>query len=172
LRKNQKEQRKLLHQKLKRKNEDKDMSQINRIAELIKNANNITVLTGAGMSTESGIPDFRSRTGIYSSNPQDILSVKYLDQHPKEFWDFMKQYLNWTNVEPNIGHKILADWETKGLVKNIITQNIDGLHQKAGSKNVLQVHGTMKTAFMCHSIARSLPLINLMLSESGALLLP
>lgn len=122
------------------------MGQIHRIAELIKTSKNITVLTGAGMSTESGIPDFRSRTGIYSSNPQDILSAKYLDQHPKEFWDFMKQYLNWTNVEPNIGHKILAEWETKGLVKNIITQNIDGLHQRAGSKNVLQVHGTMKTA--------------------------
>lgn len=98
------------------------------------------------MSTESGIPDFRSKTGVYASNPSDILSTKYLEQHPKEFWDFMIKYMNWTNVEPNIGHKILADWENKGYVKNIITQNIDRLHQLAGSKNVLQIHGTMATA--------------------------
>jgi len=119
---------------------------IEKVTRLIKGANNITVLTGAGISTESGIPDFRSRTGIYSSNPLDILSIQYFEKHPKEFWDFMKQYLNWTNVEPNVGHKILAKWEQKGYVKNIITQNIDGLHQKAGSQNVLQVHGTMATA--------------------------
>jgi len=117
-----------------------------RTAKLLTEAKNVIVLTGAGMSTESGIPDFRSKAGIYSCNPSDILSANYFEAHPKEFWDFIKKYLNWVNVEPNIGHKIIAEWEQKGLVKSIITQNIDGLHQKAGSLNVLQIHGTIATA--------------------------
>lgn len=119
---------------------------VKKTAKLLTEAKNVVVLTGAGMSTESGIPDFRSRAGIYSSNPSDILSIQYFKNHPKEFWDFIKQYLNWINAEPNIGHEIIAKWEQKGIVKSIITQNIDGLHQKAGSQNVLQIHGTTSTA--------------------------
>ncbi|MDD3225577.1 MAG: NAD-dependent protein deacylase [Clostridium sp.] len=114
--------------------------------DLIKTSNNIVVLTGAGMSTESGIPDFRSETGIYNMVPEKVLSYKYFLDNPKEFYDFIKRYFLLTNVEPNIGHKVLAEWENKGLIKHIISQNIDGLHQKAGSKNVLEVHGTMETA--------------------------
>lgn len=119
---------------------------VKRAAKLLTASKNIVVLTGAGMSTESGIPDFRSRTGIYSSNPSDILSIQYFKNNPKEFWDFIKKYLNWINAEPNIGHEIIAKWEQNGLVNSIITQNIDELHQKAGSSSVLQIHGTMNTA--------------------------
>lgn len=118
---------------------------INQSASLIKSSKNIVVLTGAGMSTESGIPDFRSDKGIYNAVPEVILSYRYFAAYPKEFYDFAKKYFTFSKIEPNIGHQILAEWEKRGIVRHIITQNIDGLHQKAGSKNVLEVHGTFKS---------------------------
>ncbi len=119
---------------------------LEKCAELIRTSKNTVVLTGAGMSTESGVPDFRSDRGIYKKVPETVLSYKYFFSNPDKFYDFIKEYFLTINVEPNIGHKILADWQTKGYISSIITQNIDGLHQMAGNTCVLEVHGTMKTA--------------------------
>ncbi|WP_223590626.1 NAD-dependent protein deacylase [Neobacillus bataviensis] len=112
----------------------------------IKNAEKIVVLTGAGISTESGIKDFRSRKGIYQLAPEYILSIDYFYQQPKEFYQFALENLYHPDATPNSGHMILSKWEQAGKIQQIITQNIDGLHQKAGSKNVIEFHGTMKTA--------------------------
>jgi len=117
---------------------------------LIKNAKNIVVLTGAGVSTESGIKDFRSRTGVYQLAPEYILSLDYFYQNPKEFYQFALDNLYHPEALPNAGHEILSKWEREGKVSHIITQNIDGLHQKAGSKSVIEFHGTMKTASCLH----------------------
>lgn len=117
---------------------------------LIKEAKNIVVLTGAGISTESGIKDFRSKTGVYQLAPEYILSLDYFYQHPDKFYQFAMEHLNHPDAIPNRGHEILAKWEEQGKVQHIITQNIDGLHQKAGSQNVIEFHGTMKTASCLH----------------------
>lgn len=114
--------------------------------DIIRAAKNMVVLTGAGISTESGIKDFRSRVGIYQMAPEYILSIDYFYNHPKDFYQFAVENLYHPDAVPNIGHEILAKWEQEGKVNHIITQNIDGLHQKAGSRNVIEFHGTMKTA--------------------------
>jgi NAD-dependent deacetylase len=114
--------------------------------KIIKKASNIVVLTGAGISTESGIPDFRSKTGVYQQAPEYILSLDYFLEQPKEFYQFALENLYYPNAKPNIGHKILAEWEKQGRIGQIITQNIDGLHQKAGNQKVIEFHGTMRTA--------------------------
>jgi NAD-dependent deacetylase len=119
---------------------------IQTISNMISKAENIAVLTGAGISTESGIKDFRSRTGVYTLAPEYILSIDYFYKHPKEFYEFAIEHLYHPDAVPNIGHEILAKWEKEGNVAHIITQNIDGLHQKAGSRNVIEFHGTIKTA--------------------------
>lgn len=113
---------------------------------ILGNATNIVVLTGAGISTESGIKDFRSRTGIYQMAPETILSLDYFYSNPREFYEFAIENLYHPDARPNKGHEILAKWEEEGRVKQIITQNIDALHEKAGSKKVIEFHGTMKTA--------------------------
>jgi NAD-dependent deacetylase len=119
---------------------------IQTCTSLIQNAKKIVVLTGAGISTESGIKDFRSRTGIYKLAPEYILSLDYFYKHPKEFYQFAVKNLYHPDAIPNKGHQILEKWEKDGKVSTVITQNIDGLHQKAGSKNVIEFHGTIKTA--------------------------
>lgn len=116
------------------------------ISDLIKKANNILVLTGAGVSTSSGIPDFRSKTGIYNQNPERILSRDFFFTFPGNFYDFLEKNLIYKDAKPNEAHKILAKWEQEGKVFQIVTQNIDGLHQEAGSRNVIEFHGTVKTA--------------------------
>lgn len=121
-------------------------NKLDTCTNFIRDARKIVVLTGAGISTESGIKDFRSRTGIYSLAPEYILSLDYFYQHPIEFYQFAVENLYHPNALPNKGHEILAKWEHEGKIATIITQNIDGLHQKAGSKNVIEFHGTMKTA--------------------------
>ena len=113
---------------------------------LIRKSSNIVVLSGAGISTESGIKDFRSKTGVYQLAPEYILSIDYFYQHPREFYQFAMEHLYHPDAIPNRGHEILAKWEEEGKVQYIITQNIDGLHQKGGSQNVIEFHGTMKTA--------------------------
>lgn len=119
---------------------------IAKAAEILAKSNNIVVLTGAGISTESGIKDFRSRTGIYQQAPEYILSIDYFFKLPKEFYQFAHENLYHPDAEPNVGHTILAKWEKDGRVSQVITQNIDGLHQKAGSLGVIAFHGTMDTA--------------------------
>ncbi|NYE04153.1 NAD-dependent deacetylase [Bacillus niacini] len=123
-----------------------ESSLLRTCTNLIQNAKNIVVLTGAGISTESGIKDFRSQTGIYQMAPEYILSLDNFHQNPAGFYQFAIENLYHPEAHPNQGHEILAQWEKDGKVSHIITQNIDGLHQKAGSKQVIEFHGTMKTA--------------------------
>lgn len=115
------------------------------ITKIIQNTGNIVVLTGAGISTESGIRDFRSRRGLYTIAPEEMLSLDFFYEYPKEFYDFAIQNLYHPAAKPNRGHEILAEWEKDGRIAHLITQNIDGLHQKAGSRNLIEFHGTMKT---------------------------
>ena len=121
-----------------------------QLREYIEESNNIVFFGGAGVSTESGIPDFRSKDGLYNQHdvqfdryePEYILSRECLYTNPKVFYEFYRQKMDTRNIEPNITHKVLAKMEEIGKLKAIVTQNIDGLHQKAGSKNVFEIHGT------------------------------
>lgn len=111
-------------------------------------SDNIVFFGGAGVSTESGIPDFRSTDGLYHLKyafpPETILSHRYFRSHTKEFYDFYRDKMISLDAKPNITHNKLKELETKGKLKGIITQNIDGLHQKAGSKKVLELHGSVQ----------------------------
>lgn len=108
---------------------------------------NIVFFGGAGVSTESGIPDFRSTDGLYHMKyafpPETILSHRFFINRTGEFYDFYRDKMIYSDAEPNITHRKLKELETKGKLKGIITQNIDGLHQKAGSKKVLELHGSV-----------------------------
>ena len=120
---------------------------IDLLNKYIKESNNIVFFGGAGVSTESGIKDFRSKDGLYNEKykypPEKILSHTFFINNPKEFYKFYKNKLNCLNIKPNICHKYLTKLEKTGKLKAIITQNIDGLHQKAGSTNVLELHGSI-----------------------------
>ena len=120
---------------------------IEKLKEMILKSNNIVFFGGAGVSTESGIPDFRSKDGLYNEkykyNPEVILSHDFWLENPEEFYKFYKDKLNCLKAEPNIVHYTLAKLEQMGQLRCIITQNIDGLHQKAGSKNIAELHGSM-----------------------------
>lgn len=126
------------------------MDRIDRLIQYINESNNIVFFGGAGVSTESGIPDFRSKDGLYNQHdvrfdmydPEYLLSRDCLYNNPKVFYEFYRQKMDTRNIEPNITHKVLAKLEDMGKLKAVITQNIDGLHQKAGSKNVYEIHGT------------------------------
>lgn len=120
---------------------------VEKLKEIIDKSNNIVFFGGAGVSTESGIPDFRSKDGLYNQKykyqPEEILEINFFRKNPKEFYKFYKEKMNSLSYEPNATHCKLAELEGNGKLKAIITQNIDGLHQKAGSKNVLELHGTI-----------------------------
>jgi len=122
-------------------------NKIKLLQQYIDESNNIVFFGGAGVSTESGIKDFRSVDGLYHEKfkypPETMLSHSFFIDHTEEFYDFYREKLNSLNIEPNITHKYLKDLEDSGKLKAIITQNIDGLHEKAGSKNVLLLHGTV-----------------------------
>lgn len=115
--------------------------------ELVDESKRIVFFGGAGVSTESGIPDFRSTDGLYNQQykypPETILSHTFYKRNPDEFFRFYKDKMNCLNAEPNITHYKLAELEKAGKLKAVITQNIDGLHQKAGSKTVRELHGTV-----------------------------
>ena len=115
--------------------------------KIYDDAKNIVFFGGAGVSTESGIPDFRSQDGLYSQEwkypPETIISRSFFDANPVEFYRFYRKKLIIKNVEPNTAHFQLAKMEQQGKLKAVVTQNIDGLHQKAGSKNVLELHGSV-----------------------------
>lgn len=127
------------------------MNEINELKELIKNAKHIAFFGGAGVSTESGIPDFRGKDGLYNKpdinfsqyKPEYLLSCDCLNHNPKVFYEFYRQKMNCLDVEPNITHKLLAKWEQSGKRVSVITQNIDGLHEKAGSEEIYNIHGTI-----------------------------
>lgn len=124
------------------------MDKIKKLQELIDNSNNIIFFGGAGVSTESGIKDFRGKNGLYKENkysskpPEYMLSNICLYEEPELFFNYYRDNLNCSKIKPNITHLYLTKLEHIGKLKAIITQNIDGLHQKAGSKNVLEIHGT------------------------------
>lgn len=114
--------------------------------EVVSRSQRIVVLTGAGMSTASGIPDFRSKVGLYSTTPETVLSKGYFHHQTDKFYDFFLSALVHREAQPNQGHKILAKWGLGGRIQDIITQNIDGLHTKAGSDEVVEYHGTISTS--------------------------
>lgn len=125
------------------------MDNIKKVSEIIRDSNNIVFFGGAGVSTASGLPDFRSATGLYNRenksnySPEYMLSHEFFEKHPDEFMTYVKENLMLDGVEPNDCHYALTELEKMGKLKGIITQNIDGLHQLAGSKNVIELHGSL-----------------------------
>ncbi len=133
---------------------------IKHFAKMIKECNDIVFFGGAGVSTESGVKDYRSEDGLYNTvkeygvSPEVILSHSFFFQKPDVFYDFYRKYFI-ADVEPNKAHKALAELERTGKLKAVITQNIDGLHQAAGSKNVIELHGTAKEFYCSRCIKTS-----------------
>ena len=131
-------------------------SKIKELQDIINKSNNIVFFGGAGVSTESGIPDFRSKDGLYNQEykfpPEEILSHTFFMNNTKEFFKFYKDKMNSLGYQPNITHKKLVELENDGKLKSIVTQNIDGLHKKAGSKNVFELHGSILRNYCmkCH----------------------
>lgn len=132
---------------------------ISRFAEMIKECSHMVFFGGAGVSTESGVKDYRSKDGLYQTvkeygiPPEEILSRSFFFRHPDVFYDFYRKYFI-IEAEPNPAHRALAELESMGKLCAVITQNIDGLHQKAGSQNVIELHGTAGK-FSCCSCKKS-----------------
>ncbi len=132
---------------------------IQKLNEIVRGSDNVVFFGGAGVSTESGIPDFRSQDGLYHQQydypPEEILSHTFYESRPEEFFRFYRNkiLIPGANAKPNAAHKKLAQWEQEGKLKAVITQNIDGLHQAAGSKNVLELHGSVHRNYCerCHA---------------------
>ena len=128
-------------------------NQYETLKEIIKESRNIVVFTGAGISVPSGIPDFRSADGIYNqktkfkASPEDIISHSFFVNNTEDFYSFYKDKMCYPKAEPNAAHKYFADLEKKGKNVIVVTQNIDGLHQKAGSSIVYELHGTIHQNF-------------------------
>ena len=120
---------------------------IRKLKELVDGSDNIVFFGGAGVSTESGIPDFRSVDGLYHQKfrypPETMLSHSFYEAHKAEFYDFYRAKMLAPDARPNAAHRKLAQWEAQGKLKAVTTQNIDGLHQKAGSREVLELHGSV-----------------------------
>lgn len=123
------------------------MTDVQHFAEIVNDSENIVFFGGAGVSTASGIPDFRSSSGIYSEKsvipPEKILSGDFFFSHTADFYKFYKAKMLYPDAQPNEAHYALAELEKQGKLSAIITQNVDGLHQKAGSKNVIELHGSV-----------------------------
>ncbi|MBN2681789.1 MAG: NAD-dependent deacylase [Bacteroidales bacterium] len=123
------------------------MELINKAAQIIKNSKHTTVFTGAGISVESGIPPFRGEGGLWEKYDPKLLDLRYFYAYPQESWTVIKEvfYDFFGKAKPNPAHFAIAEMEKTGIVKAVITQNIDNLHQEAGSKNVFEYHGNSKT---------------------------
>jgi len=123
------------------------MEEINKLREIVNRSKRIAFFGGAGVSTESGIPDFRSVDGLYHQQwdypPETILSHTFFMEKPEEFYRFYRAKMICTDAKPNAAHLKLAKWEEEGKLTGIVTQNIDGLHQAAGSKRVYELHGSV-----------------------------
>lgn len=126
--------------------------EIEKLYKIILESNRIVFFSGAGVSVASGIPDFRGEKGIYRYVPEEMVSHHFFLQHPKEFFDFYIHHLVFLNAKPNAAHQAIAYLESIGKVTSVITQNIDGLHQKAGSQNVIELHGSIyrNHCMRCH----------------------
>ena len=131
-------------------------SKLDTLKTWVDEAQRIVFFGGAGVSTESGIPDFRSVDGLYNQKfkypPETIISHSFFERRPEEFFEFYKEKMLPLGFEPNVTHKVLARWEREGKLSAVVTQNIDGLHQKAGSRNVLELHGSVLRNYCvrCH----------------------
>jgi NAD-dependent protein deacetylase/lipoamidase len=123
-----------------------------RLAELTERRRPCVVLTGAGISTESGIPDFRSAEGIWAQyDPTEVAHIDAFRRDPARVWEFYGRRLGvLAEAEPNDGHRALAELEQQGWIHAVITQNVDGLHQRAGSREVVEVHGSLREAECIH----------------------
>lgn len=134
-------------------------TEIEQLTKILKESNNIVFFGGAGVSTESGIPDFRSADGLFNEKlnitftPEQLVSHSFYIRYPKEFFNFYKAKLIYPQAKPNKAHIALAKLEEMGKLKAVITQNIDGLHQAAGSKNVFELHGSVLRNYCvkCHA---------------------
>ena len=156
--------------------------QIQELQKIIDTYDNIVFFGGAGVSTESGIPDFRSVDGLYHQQydypPETILSHSFYRSHPEEFFRFYRNKMLFPKAQPNAAHKKLAELERAGKVRAVITQNIDGLHQAAGSKEVLELHGSVHRNY-CTKCKKFFPLSYIVESkgiptcdECGAIIKP
>ena len=123
------------------------MTKVDKLKQWISESSRIVFFGGAGVSTESGIPDFRSVDGLYSQKfeypPETIISHSFYERDPEYFFRFYREKMLPLDHEPNITHRVLAKWEAEGKLSAVVTQNIDGLHQKAGSKAVYELHGSV-----------------------------
>lgn len=125
------------------------MTDTEKLTAILKDSRRAVFFGGAGMSTESGVPDFRSANGIYSRKlhqefrPEEMASHNFLVHHPEAFFEFYREHRIFHNIKPNAGHEALAELERRGIVRLVVTQNIDGLHQAAGSQNVCELHGSI-----------------------------
>ena len=123
------------------------MEKLETLKQWVAESSHIVFFGGAGVSTESGIPDFRSVDGLYNQKfeypPEEIISHSFFERDPEYFFRFYREKMLPLGFEPNITHQVLARWEEEGKLAAVITQNIDGLHQAAGSKNVLELHGSV-----------------------------
>ena len=160
------------------------MTDLERLRLIIRGANKVVFFGGAGVSTDSGIPDFRGESGLYrivnqyDAPPEEILSGGYLNAHPEKFYRYYKNEMIYKNAEPNSAHKALARLEAEGKLTAVITQNIDGLHQMAGSRNVIELHGSTLKNY-CVRCGKMYPLSYVMdtdgvpyCSECGAVVRP
>ena len=124
------------------------MTDLMKLKKWIAESNHIVFFGGAGVSTESGIPDFRSVDGLYRQKfeykPETIISRTFFEQNPEYFFRFYREKMMPLGYDPNVTHHVLARWEREGKLQAVVTQNIDGLHQKAGSQNVHELHGTLQ----------------------------
>ena len=144
---------------------------INELKSIIDNSSNIVFFGGAGVSTESNIPDFRSNNGLYNGEnkydypPEVMLSHSFFNKHTEEFFQFYREKMIFKNAKPNDAHKALAVLEQRGKLKAVVTQNIDGLHQAAGSRNVLELHGSVHRNY-CVSCRKSYDLDYILNNET------
>ena len=131
------------------------------LQEIINDSRKIVFFGGAGVSTESGIPDFRSVDGLYNQHykypPEQIISHSFFIENPEEFFRFYRDRMIFENAKPNAAHLKLAEWEKKGILSAVVTQNIDGLHLKAGSRNVIELHGSVHRNY-CTKCGKFYPL--------------
>lgn len=145
--------------------------QIEQLAKILSESEKIVFFGGAGVSTASGIPDFRSSDGLYSKklmkhfSPEEAVSHSFLVRHPEEFFDFYKKNLIYPEAGPNDAHKALAELEQMGKLTAVVTQNIDGLHQAAGSRKVYELHGSVLRNY-CTGCGKKYD-VNFVLSADG-----
>ena len=147
-------------------------TEIEKLTQILKTSSNIVFFGGAGISTESNIPDFRSSNGLFNEKlnitftPEQLVSHSFYIKYPEEFFNFYKSKLIYPEATPNSGHLALAKLEEMGKLKAIVTQNIDGLHQMAGSKNVFELHGSVHRNYCtkCHTFYD----VNFILDSKGA----